>query len=103
MSELEGLLALHIQAAKLPAPAREHRFHPIRKWRFDFAWPEVKVAAECEGGTWSGGRHTTGKGFEADCSKYNHAAQEGWQVYRFTFGMIRSGEALKTIERAIKG
>src|SRR5687768_16750315 len=30
---------------------------PARRWRFDFAWPELKVAVECDGGTFTGGRH----------------------------------------------
>lgn len=28
----------------------EYRFHPTRKWRFDFAIPHIKVAIEIEGG-----------------------------------------------------
>ena len=44
----------------LPAPVPEFRFHPERKWRFDFAWPEHKIAVEQEGGVWIQGRHTRG-------------------------------------------
>ena len=29
---------------------REYRFFPGRLWRFDFAWPESKVAVKIEGG-----------------------------------------------------
>jgi hypothetical protein len=28
----------------------EHKFHPVRKWRFDFAFPPQMVAFEFEGG-----------------------------------------------------
>ena len=101
MSNLERILAFHIHAAGLPAPEREHRFHPVRKWRFDFAWPDQKVAAECEGATWTNGRHVRGAGFEKDCIKYNQAALLGWTVLRFTSGMINSGEALNAIEDAL--
>ena len=101
MSQLESMLALQIKCAKLPAPEREYRFDSKRRWRYDFAWPSLKVAAECEGGTWTGGRHTTGKGFAADCEKYNTAALQGWQVFRFTGELIKSGEALKTLEQAL--
>jgi very-short-patch-repair endonuclease len=65
-------------------PTPEFRFHPKRRWRFDFAWPAEKIAVECEGGTWSGGRHTRGKGYEGDCEKYNEAVILGWRVLRFT-------------------
>lgn len=101
MSKLEAFLALHIRAAKLPEPQREYRFHKTRKWRFDFAWPEHRIAAECEGGTWSGGRHTRGQGFLDDCTKYNTAASLGWYVFRFTREHIESGEALKVLEQAL--
>lgn len=73
---------------------REYRYHPKRRWRFDFAWTERMVAVEIEGGTWSGGRHVRGAGFAKDCEKYNEAARLGWQVYRFTGDMVRSGEAI---------
>jgi very-short-patch-repair endonuclease len=102
MSALEEKLSFHIRAHKLPEPVREHRFHDKRKWRFDFAWPELKLAAEVEGGTWTGGRHTRGVGFEKDCEKYNSATALGWKVYRFTSGMISDGSAVLVIENAIK-
>jgi hypothetical protein len=51
-SPLESRLAHAIQAAGLPTPEREHRFHETRQWRMDFAWPEALVALEVEGGTW---------------------------------------------------
>ena len=102
MSALEAALALHIRAAKLPEPEREYRFDPVRRWRFDFAWPAQKVAAECEGGTYSGGRHTTGAGFEKDTEKYNAAVLQGWRVLRFTGHAIKAGTALATIETILR-
>ncbi len=50
MSALEDLLERHIKRTGLPKPAREYRFHRERRWRFDFAWPDYKVAVEVEGG-----------------------------------------------------
>jgi very-short-patch-repair endonuclease len=102
MSNLEETLLFHIKAARLPCPEREYRFHHTRKFRFDFAWPEQKLAAECEGGTWTNGRHTRGVGFENDCIKYNAGTLAGWRILRFTKGMIESGEALNAIEEALK-
>lgn len=61
---------------------REYKFHHTRRWRFDFAWPDKKVALEIEGGIWRGGRHTNPLGFIADCEKYNTALAEGWKVIR---------------------
>jgi hypothetical protein len=67
-----------------PLPVREYKFHPIRKWRFDLAWPERRVAVELDGGTWSGGRHTRGSGYQKDCEKLNTAVRGGWRVLRYT-------------------
>ena len=69
----------------------EYRFDPERKWRFDFAYPKWKIGIEVEGGTWSGGRHTRGSGYEKDCEKYNAAAMQGWKVYRFTRSQLENG------------
>lgn len=67
---------------------KEFCFHPVRKWRFDFAIPEKKIAVEIEGGTWKKSRHGYGKGFENDCIKYNEASILGWKLLRFTTGQV---------------
>ena len=64
---------------------REHRFDELRKWRFDFAWPALKIACEYEGGIFmqrSG--HNTARHYTKDTDKYNHAAVKGWKVVRVT-------------------
>lgn len=78
VSRFERLL----RSVGLPAPVREHRFHPVRRWRFDYAWLAEKVALEVEGGVWTGGRHTRGAGFVGDMEKYNAAVVAGWRVVR---------------------
>jgi len=100
VSAIENLLLFQIRAAcKDRPPKTEYRFHPTRRWRFDLAWPEIMLAVEVEGGSWTGGRHVTGSGFEADCEKYNEAVLSGWSVLRFTGDQIKSGYALVMIER----
>ena len=49
LSQGEEAFALHCRAEKLE-PVREYIFHPKRKWRFDFYFPERKLAVEIEGG-----------------------------------------------------
>jgi len=99
---LEDLLLFHVRTVGLPEPVREHRFERRRRWRFDLAWPQYMVAAECEGATWVQGRHTSGAGFAADTLKYNEAAIQGWCVLRFTRNQIESGLAINTVERALR-
>jgi very-short-patch-repair endonuclease len=104
LSQLEDSLLWQIKVAGLPIPEREFRFDKIggRRWRFDLCWVAERVAVECEGGTWTGGRHTRGAGFERDCEKQNAATLAGWKLYRFTAGMIERGEALNLIEAALE-
>lgn len=102
-SDLELEMQWQIAAAKLPKPVPEYLFHQTRKWRFDFCWPELKLALEVEGGNWKQGRHTRGSGFEEDCEKYCEAAIAGYRLLRATGGQVRSGQALKWLERAING
>ena len=66
-------------------PVREFRFHPMRKWRFDLAWPGIKLAVEIEGLTGGkGGRHQRMAGYQRDVEKYREAAKLGWLVLRYT-------------------
>lgn len=96
-----NLLTL-IRIAGLPDPEAEYPFHSERAWRFDWAWPERKLAIEQEGGTWKGGRHNRPKGYAEDCDKYNEAALLGWRVLRFTADQIKDGRALRVL-RMIRG
>ncbi len=62
----------------------EHRFDEVRKWRFDWAIPELMIAFEYEGIFSKKSRHTTAKGFTGDAEKYNRAQKLEWKVYRYT-------------------
>ena len=81
-------LGLCLRALRLPMPVAEYRFHPTRRWRFDYAYPDALLAIEIEGGAWVRGRHTRGKGFVADLEKYNAATLLGWRLLRYTPGNI---------------
>lgn len=68
----------------------EYKFHETRKWKFDFALPDYKIAIEIEGAIWVSGRHTRGVGYSKDIEKYNAATVDGWRVIRITPGMIKN-------------
>jgi len=103
VSALVDTLLWQIKVAKLPKPMQELRFFPPRRWRFDLSWEKHMLAVEVEGGIWTRGRHSRGKGFEADCHKYNAAQLVGWRVLRVTGGMIEDGSALSAITIALGG
>lgn len=65
---------------------KEFQFIENRKYRFDLAIPEYKIAIEFEGIFFDGrkSRHTQAKGYSEDCKKYNLATQAGWKILRFT-------------------
>lgn len=83
------------------APAKEYIFHPVRKWRFDYAFPEVKIALEVEGGVYTGGRHIRPKGFLGDVDKYNAAAVMGWRVLRVVPDRLRTFDTIKMIKECM--
>lgn len=68
----------------LPPPEMEAAIIPGRKFRFDFAWPDVRVAVEIQGGTFGKGRSAhTGASLVRDHEKANLAALNGWRVLYF--------------------
>ena len=91
-----------LTVAGLPLPVAEHRFAPPRRWRFDFAWPDLRVALELEGGAFGVGKpcpackqrrragHTAIKRFRSDMDKYNAAAAAAppWSVLRIIPGEL---------------
>lgn len=101
--KLELAMLLQLKAEKLDTGmVREHRFDPVRGWRFDFAWPQRKWALEVEGGTWVGGGHNRGKGYMEDCEKYAAATLAGWRVLRATTDHVKAGTALAWVIAALR-
>lgn len=88
---------LHVECVK------EFKFHPTRRWRFDYAIPEHKIAVEVEGGVWTNGRHTRPQGFLGDIEKYNTATLMGWRVFRTTPTDLVRTATLKLLKTAISG
>ncbi len=79
-------------------PVLEYRFHPTRKWRFDVALPEQRIAIEVEGGIFikqapatdpvakqkqrARMAHASPMAILRDIEKYNEAQFLGWRVFR---------------------
>lgn len=98
---LDDDLVHHMKARNLPAPTAEFKFHPEHKWKFDWAYPDWKLAVEKEGIVYPkekgdhrlSGRHVSFSGFKKDIEKYATAFALGWNVLRVLPAQIRSGQA----------
>ena len=85
------IVAALCQSRGWPLPVAEHKFHDTRRWRFDLAWPALKLAAEVNGGVFVGGRHSRGAGQMKDYEKLNAAVLLGWAVIQVVPKQITDG------------
>ena len=91
-----------LKARKMPTPELEYRFHPVRKFRLDYAWVDAKVGLEVDGGIWTGGAHGRGTGIVRDQEKTNLAAGLGWRILRCTPSKLFADETIDYIARALE-
>ncbi len=101
-SQLEAELALQIKALGLPEPIREYQAIKGRKFRFDFAWLEQRLLVEVNGGTYTKGAHSTGRGIARDYEKANLATLDGWRVLSFDGKSVKDGTAVEVIRKALE-
>lgn len=135
-SELEERFAdLWKRHAAAPEPVTQLKFakdKEDRNFRFDFAWPEARVAVEIDGGTTgrlvkchrcgetlrsrkANGQpgkpmmvpmasHGSAEAIQRDCEKANLAAELGWAVLRFTRKDLdaRPIQVIEQIERVME-
>lgn len=92
----------------LPIPVAEYRFddrvtmRTQRRWRFDWAWPDRKVALEVNGGVFMQGKHSRGIGQLKDFEKWSEAATQGWRIIHATPAQLESAETLDWIRRCLQ-
>lgn len=99
----DPFLAL-LNAAGLPAPELEYVFHPIRRFKADYAWPVEKLIIERQGGVWAkdGTRakkaHTEPLAILRDYEKANLAQLAGYTYLQFTPDQLDSGSVIETLK-----
>lgn len=97
-SDAHWLLEQHLQELGIKFMP-EFVFHEDRKWRFDYVLERPgPIVVEIEGGIWTRGRHTRGKGFLGDMEKYNFATMMGYLVLRFSTQQVLDGTAREFIK-----
>ena len=97
----------------LPKPELEYKFHPDRKWRFDFCFRQNPddsrywLALEVEGAIWmnpskqSMGSHVRPKHFVKDMEKYNEAAALGYRLIRVEPKDLCTQDTVNLIKRTL--
>jgi very-short-patch-repair endonuclease len=99
----EALLAQQISALGMPQPVKQYRFHESRQWKFDFAYPDRKLAVEIDGLSKNPGAHQRFAGIENDCEKRAEALIRGWKILRVTGAMVKSGRAVNYLRHLLNG
>lgn len=104
-TRFEELLAFQIKSLGLPTPERQYRFAKGMKRQFesDFAWPELKLLVEVEGGIWKrgGGAHSHPLDVERDIERRQYAVLLGFFVLPVITDEVTSGKAIAVIQRAL--
>lgn len=80
-------------------PVPDYRFDAVRKWKFDWAFIDARIAVEVDGGNRMARIITTNRGNQkavavgrhtkdADLDKCNTATMQGWRVFHFSPKML---------------
>jgi hypothetical protein len=93
---LEPRFARLCRTAGLPMPVFQH---PVRRFRIDFAYPQLMLAIEVDGYR----AHATARAFQTDLERQNTLVALGWTVLRFTWHDVvrRPDHVARLIREAI--
>ena len=80
---------------------REYRFHPERKWRFDWCWPAGKIAIEYDGIMFRNASHSSMSGILRDSEKANEAQRLGWRIFRANAKSVDDGTFYALIDSVL--
>ena len=100
---LEATMEALLVSEGLTPFTREVMFMRERKFRIDFAWQDLKVGIEVQGGQYVRGAHQRPKQYQSDCEKLNEAQLAGWILLWFTTDDIRkyTKRTINTLRRAL--
>lgn len=84
--EPEELLVEFIKRAGIEGAVTQHKPLDDRRFRIDIAFPDCKLAIECDGWSYHG-RHLDD--FKKERERQNLLVLAGWRILRFPAGQIR--------------
>lgn len=107
--EADRLFLFQCQQLKLPPVFAQWRFqnsecpdNARRKWRTDFVFKDFKLMVEIDGGIWIKGAHGNPADIIRNMRKGNDAILLGYHVLHFTPAEVKTGQALKFTQQALK-
>lgn len=95
-SRLENLMQAQLHEHEITDYKIEFQPLPPRKWKLDFAWPDVKIAIEVQGSV-----HRIKAKFKRDIEKRAELMLAGWEVLEVDGEAIQDGAALGWIKRLL--
>lgn len=96
-SAIEETMALQIRAAGIRAPVRQHKPLALRKFRMDFAWPELRVGVEVQGAV-----HRIKGRWKGESERRALLQLAGWRVLEVNRDDIKSGRALTWLQQLLR-
>jgi very-short-patch-repair endonuclease len=97
---LEVTVAEILERSNLPSPVPQFKVVTAgRTYRLDFAWPEQRVALECDGRL----RHSEDSDFENDRVRWSLVAAAGWRVLFVTWreAQRQAADVIQRVRRAL--
>lgn len=106
-SKEKNFIEFALIAAKIEY-VKEYKFDPQRRYKFDFAIIDKKIAIEYEGLVFDSNKetstgksgHTTNMGYSKNCSKYNNGILKEWRILRYT--AINHSEVVNDLKEILK-
>ena len=92
-NRLEVAFLAQIKAAGLPLPCAQYHHIPNREFRLDFAYPEIRLGIECQGGV-----HRLKDKHARDIEKRALGLLHGWIVLEVDSVSVDSGMAVSWLK-----
>lgn len=86
-----------MKQTKIPITS-QYIFHPTRKWRLDFAFPDIKLGIEIQG---YGKGHASYTSMAADHKKHNAAVEYDWEILYYMSYQLTPDKIKDTIAQVI--
>lgn len=96
----EMIFMAALESVGLPRPIKEVVMIKGRRYRVDYAWPDIRLGVEIQGGVFTRGAHGSVYGILQGYKKANDAAANGWSLMYFLPSEMLKTDTLTSIKKA---